>query len=64
MDLNKLKNNPEKVEELISLLQSLIGEEAEEEQPVAKKKTTRRSRRGSKAKSETVLNTAPSQEEE
>jgi|TARA_B100001559_G_C16474778_1_gene610796 large subunit ribosomal protein L17 len=29
-----------------------------------KKKTTRRSRRGSKAKSETVLNTAPSQEEE
>ena len=29
-----------------------------------KKKTTRRSRRGSKAKSETVVNTAPSQEEE
>lgn len=44
MDLNKLKNNPEKVEELISLLQSLIGEEAEEEQTVAKKKTTRKKR--------------------
>ena len=29
-----------------------------------KKKTTRRSRRGSKTKSETVVNTAPSQEEE
>tara|TARA_B100001094_G_scaffold333293_1_gene410389 strand:+ start:3409 stop:3810 length:402 start_codon:yes stop_codon:yes gene_type:complete len=42
MDLNKLKNNPEKVEELISLLQSLIGEDIDEEEPVVKKKTTRK----------------------
>ena len=42
MDLNKLKNNPEKVEELISLLQSLIGEDSDEEEPVVKKKTTKK----------------------
>ncbi len=42
MDLNELKNNPEQVEQLISILQSLIADDSTDKKPVTKKKTTKK----------------------
>lgn len=46
MDINKLKNNPEQIEALITLLQSLLPDSEDQSEPdnVEPKKTTQRSK--------------------